>query len=218
MDWVDEAVRGAAPRALGAEPAAVEQAEVVARAVVARSRERARVSRLRKFIGGSTLAIGLLGLGVTAATAGPAVIDWVGWTPDVIAQRSFDLGDGSELGLCEVFIHVDPVYRDVDVSNEEADRRTEEARRFLTEHDWDPLIASITESEIRVAYAAEVAQRSVPTSDGTMPPPASLSLVVAQLMGDRISNEFERAGYLRQGVGLEAAGGPCDGATEGPAQ
>lgn len=169
-------------------------------------------------MGGSALGIGLLGLGVTAAAAGPAVIDWLGWTPDVVAQRTFDLGDGSELGLCEVFIHVDPAHQDVDVSEEEADRRTEEARKFLTEHDWEPLIGSITEREIEAAYAAEVAQRSMPLPDGTMPPPATLSLVASKLMGDRISNEFERAGYLRPGVGLEAAGRPCYGATEGPTQ
>jgi hypothetical protein len=218
MDWLDEAVQRAVPRAFGADPAAAEQAEAIARAVVAGSGDRFRVSRLRRFMGGSALGIGLLGLGVTAAAAGPAVIEWLGWTPDVVAQRSFDLGEGSELGLCEVFIHVDPAYQDIDVSNEEADRRTEEARKFLTEHDWEPLIASITASEIESAYAEEVAQRSMPLPDGTMPPPATLSLVVSHLMGDRISDEFERAGYLRPGVGLEAAGRPCDGATEGPTQ
>jgi hypothetical protein len=218
MDWVDEAVRGAAPRALGAEPAAAEQAEALARAVVAAEpRELSRITRLRRFVGGTALGIGILGLGVTAATAGPAVIDWLGWSPDIVAQRSFDLRDGSELGLCEVFIRVTPEYRNV--SDEEADRRTEEARKFLTEHDWEPLISSITASEIQAAFDAEVAQRSVPTtSDGTMPPPATMSLIATQLMGDRISAEFERAGDLRQGVALEAAAGPCDDATEGPTQ
>lgn len=221
MDPVDEVVRRAAPRALGVEPAAAEQAAAIARAVVAaETRERPRVSRLRRFLGGVTLGIGIVGLGITAAAAAPAVIDWLGWTPDVVAQRSFDLdlGDGPELGLCEVFVRVTPEYRHHDLSDAEVDKRTEEARRFLTEHDWEPLIGSITEGEIQAAFAAEVAQRSVPMSDGTMPPPASMSLVVAQLMGERISNEFQKGGYLRQGVGLEEAAGPCAGATEGPTQ
>jgi hypothetical protein len=218
MDWVDERVRRAAPRALGAEAATAEQAEAVARAVVAaKGRELSGVSRVRRFIGGTALGIGILGLGVTAAAAAPAVIDWLGWAPDVVAQRSFEVGDGSELGLCEVFIRVTPVYSD-DMSDGEVDRRTQEAREFITEHDWEPLIFSITGNEIEEAFAAEIAQRSVPTSDGTMPPPASLSLVVTQLMGERISDEFQLAGYLRHGVSLESAAGPCTGATETPTQ
>lgn len=221
MDPVDAAVRRAAPRALGAEPAAAEQAAAVARAVVAAgTRQRLPVSRVRRFLSGAALGIGLVGLGITAAAAAPAVIDWLGWTPDVVSQRSLDvdLGDGSELGLCEVFIRVTPEYRHHDLSDAEVDKRTEEARRFLTEHDWEPLIASITEDEIQAAFAAEVEQRSVPTSDGTMQPPANMSLVVTQLMGDRVSNEFQQEGYLRQGVGLEGAAGSCAGATEGPTQ
>ena len=217
MDWMDEAVRRVAPRALGAEPATARQAEAVARAVVAaETRERARVSRFRKFVGGIGLGVGLLGLGVTAATAGPAMFDWVGWSPDIVAQRSFDLGDGSEASLCEVIIRVEPQYGNVSV--EEADRRTEDARKFLTEKDWEPLISSISGSEIRTQFAVEVARRAEPTPDGSMPPPATMSGVATQLMYDRISTEFGLAGHLQQGVSLEAAAGPCGDTTEGPTQ
>jgi hypothetical protein len=55
-------------------------------------------------------------------------------------------------------------------------------------------------------------------SDDAMPPPASMSLVVTQLMSERISNEFQQEGYLRQGVGLEGAARSCTVATEGPTQ
>lgn len=216
MDWLDEAVRHAAPPTLGADPVTAAEAGALAGSIVSRLRERRRGTSLRRLFAGSALSLGIVGLGVTAATAGPAVIDWLGWTPDVIAQRSFDVEEASGLGLCEVFIRVSPEYRDV--SDEDADRRTEEARKFLTEHDWEPLIASISANEIQTAFAEEVAQRSVPLPDGTMPPPATMSLVVTQLMANRISTEFDRAGQLRPGVSLEAAAGPCDGATEGSAQ
>ena len=215
MDWLDEAVRHAAPSALGSDPATAREAEATARAVLAEAPQRTGPSSLRRISAGSAVGLSILGFGVTAATAGPAVVDWLEWTPDVVAQRSFDLGDGSALGLCEVFIRVTPEYRH-DLPDDEVDRRVEEAREFLTEHDWEPLISSISERAIEAAFAAEVAQRSTPMIDGTMPPPATLSLVVGELMSHRVVDKFERAGHLRQGVGLEAAGGPCDGATEGP--
>ncbi|MDQ0574032.1 hypothetical protein [Agromyces albus] len=223
MDWVDEAVEGAAPRALGAVPAAAEHAEAVARAVVAESRHRARVSRLRRFLTGAALGVSVLGLGVTAATAGPAVFDWMGWTPDVVAQRSFELKDGTELGLCEVFFSVQPYYRDHDVPDEEVDRRVEAARKFLTEHDWDSLIASITIAEIEAEYELEVERRVAFTdpasaASGATPPPATYSMAATRVMGERVSAEFEQAGHLKHGVGLEVAAGPCDDATESPAQ
>lgn len=222
MDWFDEGVRHASPPALGADPATAAEAEALALSVVGASRERRPGSRLRRIIAGSALSVGILGLGVTAATAGPAVIDWLGWTPDVVAQRSFELRDGSGLGLCEVFIRVEPNYPD-GVPNEDVDRRTEEARTFLTEHDWDPLIASITTDEIEAAYQLEVEQRGAyadPDSiaSGATPPPATYSVAVTEVMKDRISAEFEQAGHLKQGVSLEAAAGPCDGTSDGSAQ
>lgn len=218
MDWFDEVVRHAASPALGADAATAAEAEVLALSVVAALRERRRGSRLRRIIAGSALSVGILGLGVTAATAGPAVIDWLGWTPDVVAQRTFELKDGSDLGLCEVFIRVEPDYPD-DVPKEEVDRRTAEARTFLTEHDWDPLIASITTAEIEAAYQLEVERRAAYSiASGTIPPPATYSTEATQVIVDRVSAEFEQAGYLKQGVSLESAAGPCDGTTEGSAQ
>lgn len=223
MDWIDEAVRHAAPPALGADARTAAEAEAFARSVVSGLRERRRGSRLRRIIAGSALSVGIVGLGVTAATAGPAVIDWTGWTPDVVAQRSFDLKDGTELGLREVFFSVQPYYRDHDVSDKEVDRRTEAARKFLTEHDWAPLIASITADDIQARYELEVERRVAFTdpasvASGATPPPATYSIAATGLIGERVSAEFEQAGYLVQGVGLEAAARPCDGATEGAAQ
>lgn len=223
MDWFDEAVLRAAPPALGADPVAAAEAETLARSVVGGCRERRPGSRLRRIVAGSVLSVGIVGLGVTAATAGPVVIDWMGWTPDVVAQRSFELEDGTELGLCEVFVSVQPSSRDHDVPDEDVDRRTEAARKFLTEHDWDPLIASITTAEIEAEYELEVERRIAVTdaasvASGVTPPPPTYSMAATQVMGERISDEFERAGHLEQGVGLEVAAGPCDGTTEGPSQ
>ena len=216
MDWFDEAVQRAAPPALGADPATAAEAEVLALSVVGGLRERRRGSRLRRIIAGSALSVGIVGLGVTAATAGPAVIDWLGWTPDVVAQRSFELQDGSDLGLCEVFIRVEPNYGHV--PDEEVDRRTEEARTFLTEHDWDPLIASITTDEIEAAYQREVESRVESIASGATAPPASYSIAATRAIAARFSAEFRRAGYPIEEVGLTFAAGPCDGTTEGSAQ
>ncbi|GAA1800356.1 hypothetical protein [Agromyces neolithicus] len=78
MDWLDEAIRDAAPRAVGSEPTAAAWAEAVARDAVGRAVERRNGSRLRRILGGSAIGVGLLGIGITAATAGPAVFGWVG--------------------------------------------------------------------------------------------------------------------------------------------
>lgn len=215
MDWVDDAVRGAAPRALGADLATAEQAEALARTVAARSRQPARVSRFRRFLTGSALGIGILGLGVTAATAGPAVFEWVGWTPDVVAQRSFTFDDRSDVGLCEVFVRVVPDYRDLSI--EKVERRTEEARQFLAEHDWDPVIESITVNEIEAALDAERAQREAITTHSMTPPPATISVEASRLMANRIIEEFERAGHMQPGVSIESAG-HCGDTTQGPTQ
>ncbi|GAA1800364.1 hypothetical protein [Agromyces neolithicus] len=137
-----------------------------------------------------------------------------------MAQRTFTFDDGADLGLCEMLIRVVPEYRNSehydDVSHDEVDRRTEEARRFLIENDWDPLIASITAGEIEAEFAADQARRSEPMADGTLPPPAAISGAATDLIWHRVSDEFERAGHLHPGVALEAAGGPCGGTTEGP--
>lgn len=173
------------------------------------------MSRLRRLITGSALGIGVLGLGVTAATAGPAVFEWAGWTPDVVAQRSFTFDDGSDVGLCEVFVRVVPDYSDL--SNDDVERRTTEARTFLAEHDWDPVIESITVNEIETAFEAEVARREAITTDGMTPPAATISVVASRLMDSRIVEEFERAGHMQAGVLIESAG-HCGDAIESPAQ
>lgn len=223
MDWVDVVVRQATPPALGADPALAAEAEALALSVVVGLRKRRPGSRLRRILAGSALGVGIVGLGVTAATAGPAVIDWMGWTPDLVAQRSFEWKGGTDLGLCEVFFSVQPQYREREVPDEEVDRRTEAARKFLAERDWDPLIASITIAEIEAEYDREVERRVAFTdpasaASGATPPPATLTMAATRVMGERVSAEFEQAGHLRHGVGLEVAAGPCDGATEGPTQ
>ncbi|PWC03633.1 hypothetical protein [Agromyces badenianii] len=215
-DWVDDAVQRGAPQALGGEPVAAGEAVALARAaIVAGQSGRRRLSRPGRLIGGAALSLGILGLGVTAAAAAPAVIEWFGWTPDIVAERTFDFGR-NDLGLCTVYIGAEPVYRDVDVTDEEADRRTEEARRFLMEHDWRPLLDSITESDIQAEYTRMAIQRSEPMDDGTMPPSATMSGAATQVIGDRISEAFQKGGYLREGVALESGAGPCSDATEGP--
>lgn len=222
MDWFDEAVRQAAPPALGADPAAAAQADALARSVASELRQRRLGSRVRRILAGSALSVGIIGLGVTAAAAAPAVIDWFGWTPDIVAQRSFQLEDGTSLGVCEVFIGVEPYYEG-SVSDEEVDRRTEEARKFLTEHDWDPLIASITNAEIEAEYKLEVERRVAFTdpasiASGTTPPPATYSSAATQAIADRVNAEFRQAGYPIDSVSLQFGAGPCDGASESPAQ
>lgn len=215
-DWLDEAVRRGAPRALGEQPGVEAEAGGVARAVVAAERHgRRRMSRPGRFIGGAALTLGIMGLGVTAAAAAPAVVEWLGWAPDIVAERTFDFGR-SDIGLCTVYIGAEPVYRHVDVTDEEADRRTEEARKFLTEHDWRPLLDSITESDIQAEYTRMAIHRSQPMDDGTMPPPATMSLAATEVIHDRIVEKFEQGGYLRERLPLAAGAGPCSGATENP--
>lgn len=215
-DWLDEVVRRSAPRALGEQPVAEAEAVGVARAVATAERNRRRrMPRPCRFIGGAALSLGILGLGVTAAAAAPAIVEWLGWTPDIVAERTFDFGR-RDIGLCTVYIGAEPVYRHVDVTDEEADRRTEEARRFLTEHDWRPLLDSITESDVQAEYTRMAILRSEPMDDGTMPPPATFSLAATEVIHDRIAEKFEQGGYLREGVSLSAGAGPCSGATESP--
>ncbi|WP_157007263.1 hypothetical protein [Agromyces laixinhei] len=217
MDWLDEVVRESAPPALGSSPGVRDRVVAVAvDAVSRRERPPSWRSRLRNAGVGAGLGFGVLALGVGAAAAAPAVIDWLGWTPDVVAQRTFDLDDGTELGLCEVFIRVTPVYGTT--PDEEVDRRAESARRFLTTHDWDPVIASITAAEIRAEFERDQAQRESVTTDTVTPPPATLSGAATSLISDRIGAEFERAGHLQDGVSLEGAAGPCTAENDGAAE
>jgi hypothetical protein len=217
-DWLDEAVRRGAPGPLGAEPVAANEAVAVAHAVVAAQRTgRKRMSRRGAFLGGAALSLGILGLGVTAAAAAPAVIEWFGWTPDIVAQRSFDFGR-DDLGLCTVYIGAEPVYRHVDVTDEEADRRTEEARRFLTQRDWRPLLESITESDIQAEYTRSMIRYDEFIAEGGEWSPPTISQAATAVISHRFSEEFERAGHLREGVSLSFGAGPCSDATESPAR
>ncbi|MFF2272099.1 hypothetical protein ACFVTX_07485 [Agromyces sp. NPDC058136] len=221
MDWLDDAVRQAAPPSLGADATTAELARATARAVVDTTPRRAGFAR--RLFAGFAIGAGALSVGVTAAVAAPAVADWLGWTPDVVAERSFELPDGIDLGSCEVFIRVAPDYQDPEVPVAEVDRRVESARAFLAEHDWDPLLAAITAEEIEAAYLEEVERRTAFTdpdsiASGETPPPATYSMTATQLMSDRIGAEFERAGHLEPGVSLEGAAEPCSGASEGAAQ
>lgn len=214
MDWFDEVVREAAPPEVGSSPGVRERALLVAtEAVAGRDRLGSWRSRLGRLAGGTGIGFAVLAVGVGAAAASPAVIDWLGWSPAVVAQRTFELGDGNELGLCEVFIRVAPEYGVV--SDEETDRRTEAARRFLTEHDWDPLIASITAKEIQAEFEQHQARRDAIATDEVAPPPATLSGAATKLISYRIGTEFDRAGHLQDGVALESAAGPCTGEDDG---
>lgn len=217
-DWLDEAVRRGAPGPLGAEPVVANEAVAVAHAVVAAQRtRRKRMSRRGAFLGGAALSLGILGLGVTTAAAAPAVFEWFGMTPDLVAQRTFDFGD-DELGLCSTYVMVDPIYRDVDAPDEEVDRRTEEARRFLTEHDWRPHLESITEGDIRAEHARLLVQRSELIESGGEAWPVTMDEAAMRVIGGRIRNEFEQAGYAKEGVSLTFGTDPCSDATESPAR
>ena len=216
-DWLNEAVRRGAQGPLGADPVAAGEAVAVAHAVVAAERTgRKRMSRRGAFLGGAALSLGILGLGVTAAAAAPTVIEWLGWTPDIVAQRTFDFGR-DDIGFCEVYVRAEPDYTR-DVTDEEADRRTEEARRFLTEHDWRSVLDSITESDIQAEYTRSVIRHNEFIAGGGEWTAPTMSGAATAVIIDRISDEFVAGGYLRDGVSLGAGAGPCSDATESPAR
>ena len=216
MDWLEQAVRDSAPRRLEADTSAREYAIAVAReSARLQAATRPTRPRTKRIVAGMTLGLGVLGLGVGAAVAATPVIDWLGWNPDVVAQRSFELGDGAQLGLCEVYIRVTPEYGSL--PNDEVDRRTEAARAFLTDHDWQSAVDSITAAEIQAEYERDQARREVRVTD-TPPPPAKLSAAATTLIADRITEDFDRAGYLQPGVALEAAAQSCDDAPESSTQ
>ncbi|NYF16518.1 hypothetical protein HDC37_001343 [Microbacterium sp. AK009] len=199
---VETLVQKAKPVALADEPTVLAEAVALARLAAAHRQPVRRGSTVL----GLWLGVGLLALGGTAAVAAPAFVEWARFTPDAATQRTFYTESGSVLGDCEVVARVVPVYRVPGVPNAEAERRTEEARRHLASHDWDSVIASITEDDLAEALAEEQ-QRD---------PNATALAVNGQLMGDRISNEFFRAGYDRPGVSLEVAGtcSPAEGSDD----
>lgn len=218
MDDLDELVRGAAPRGLGEVAEAADQARLLAQTVAIESRGIRAGKRFHKVFAGFAIGIGIVGVGVTAATAGPSMLAWVGWAPEAAVQRSFSIVEGDT--TCQVVARVLPEYRNV--SDAEADRRTAEARVFLTQFDWDRAVESITAAEVDAAFMREQEQRAQliaeAESTGVTPPPAvSRSLVAADLMAEKIQSAFHDGGYLRQGTSLEMAA-ECAGTSDGGAR
>lgn len=227
MDDLDSLVRKAAPRGWGDDPETAQHARQVAQAVADESRERQGSYRFRRLLGGLALGVGIAGFGVTAATAGPTLLAWVGWEPEAMVQRSFDVvEDGA---VCQVVARVQPEYRGV--STEEADRRTGEARAFLATYDWDRAVESITPADIDAAFAVEQARRAPLIAEAErdgrdaeaeangvgVPPTLTKASVASQLMVEKLSAAFEAGGYLRGGTSLELASecsGPNDRAAE----
>jgi hypothetical protein len=213
VERLDDAIRGAAPRPLGADPVIAAESQELARVIARITKRRVGAGRWRRILGGSVIGAGLFGVGVTAAVAGPALFEWVGWTPDAVVQRTFTIADGSPLGLCEVVARVVP---EGGVPDATAEKRTEDARRFLGEHEWGPVVSSITAEEIANELAAEESRRANMAAGGASPPPVSAGVVASRMMGERIFEEFDRAGHMQPGVSLEL-GGHCDGEPESPA-
>lgn len=214
MERLDDAIRSAAPRPLGADPAIAAQSQELARVIARTGNRRGAGRSWRRILGGSMIGAGLFGVGVTAAVAGPALFEWIGWTPDAVVQRTFAIADGSPLGLCEVVARVVP---EGGVPEATAQKRTEDARRFLGEHEWGLVVSSITAEEIANELAAEESRRASLAAGGAEVPPVSAGVVASRMMGERIFEEFDRAGHMQPGVSLEM-GGHCDGEPESPAQ
>lgn len=212
MGQLDDVIRRAAPPPLGADAVLAAESQEVARSVAATARPRVR--KWRYAFGASALTLGLLGLGVTGAVAGPALFEWVGWAPDASAQRTFVIDENSTLGPCEV---VARVVQEGGVTEDVAERRTEAARRFLAEQDWDVLTASITADDIAAEMKAEQVHRMGASAEGAEPPEVSAGLAASMLMGDRMRDEFMRAGHLQPGVSLEMSG-RCETPVEGREQ
>ncbi|QEO14557.1 hypothetical protein FLP10_09090 [Agromyces intestinalis] len=213
-DPLDDLVRAAAPTALGEADETRELALALAVAAAQpANRRRRRTGRLAITV---MLGLGLLGAGVGAAAAVPAIAGWLDWAPDAVAERSFEFGEGTPLGRCEVLVRVQPVYGALPDS--EVDGRLEQARRFLADENWDDELASITEREVRAALQQDQAKRDQLAAEdpSVTPPPATLSLAATRIMYARFAAEFEQAGFFDDGsVSLEAAAGPCDGARGG---
>jgi len=210
MDDIDELVRRAAPPALGSDPGNAAQARAIARAVA--DERRPRRFRLRSGLGIAVLSIGLVGVGTTAAVAGPALLSWVGWAPDAAVQRTFELSAGREVGLCAVVARVVPEYGG-QLSDAEVNERTEQAREFLAGYDWSPLVAAVTAQDIEAGLVEEQAERQALkdriAAEGGNPgdvPDADRGIVASTLMSDEMSRVFEEAGHLAGGVSLEMAG------------
>ncbi|MBD8515770.1 hypothetical protein [Plantibacter sp. CFBP 8804] len=207
MDDLDAQIQRSAPRAFGEDAEAAECARLVAQEAAFRARPSGVRSRYKRYLSILGLTAGLITVGVSAAAAAPAVFDWVGWAPEATVQRSFDIGEDG--AVCQLVARVVPEYRSI--STAEADRRTQEARVFLTDYDWDRVVASITTADIDAALAIEQARRAELTTsaeaNGTTPPPAATPESVAgNLMATKIFDAFEKAGFLRTGTSIDVAG------------
>lgn len=207
MDDLDAQIQRSAPRAFGEDPEAAEFARFAAQEAASRARPSALRSRYKRYLSILGVTTGLITVGVSAAVAAPAVLDWVGWTPEATVQRSFDIGEDG--AVCQLVARVVPEYRNISAA--EADRRTQEARVFLTEYDWDRVVASITTADIDAELAIEQARRTelaaIADADGaTPPPPATPELAAGNLMATKIFDAFEKAGFLRTGTSIELAG------------
>jgi len=207
MDDLDAQIQRSAPHAFGEDAEAAEYARLVAQEAASRARPSGLRSRYKRTLSILGVTAGLFTVGVSAAAAAPAVLDWVGWTPEATVQRSFDIGEDG--AVCQLVARVVPEYRNI--STAEADRRTQEARVFLTEYDWDRVVASITTADIDAALAIEQARRAelatIAEVNGTTPPPAATPESVAgNLMATKIFDAFEKAGFLRTGTSIDVAG------------
>ncbi|WP_146083638.1 MULTISPECIES: hypothetical protein [unclassified Rathayibacter] len=217
MDDLDDLVRRAAPPALGEDPAAADAARGIARAVA--ERRPPRRSWFRSGVGATVLAIGLVGVGTTAAVAGPSLLQWVGWTPDVAVQRAFELTEGADIGTCAVVARIQPEYGG-GLSDEETDELTERAREFLAQHDWDPVIARVTPEAIEAALASNQAgidEANAAAEAAGRPadiPDATPGVIASSLMGDEIRDVLEEAGYFTTSTSIEMAG-QCDSDSPG---
>lgn len=219
MDEIDELVRRAAPPALGSHPVNAAEARAIARAIA--DERRPRYVRLRSGVGVALLSIGLVGVGTTAAVAGPALLSWVGWTPDAAVQRTFELSAGGDVGLCTVVARVVPEYG-ARLSDPEVEERTEKAREFMAGYDWSPVVATITAEDIEAGLVEEQAERQALKdrieADGGNPadvPEPDRGGVATGLMVDEVSQVFDEAGHLAGGVSLEMAGQCGTGAAGG---
>ncbi len=222
MDDIDDLVRRTAPQALGLESTNATEARKIAHAVAADRRPRR--SKLRTGLWAAIFSVGLVGVGTTAAVAGPALLDWVGFTPDVVVQRTFELRTGNdELGLCTVVARVSPEYGG-ELSDVEVDERTQAARKFLADYDWDPFVAAITAEDIEAEFNDQQAERQALKNkieagggDSADVPDAEHGIAASSLVGDEMLRLFEEAGYLDGGVSLEMAG-HCGDETPGSSE
>jgi hypothetical protein len=198
-DPLDDLIRRAVPPTRQSYPALRGDADRLARLAVEEVGDSTRRPRRRRnlwLVG--ALSVAGLSLGVTGAVAGPAILDWAGFTPDAAVQRSFDLGDGQGNVLCQVAIRVEPDYSAG--QGADVEREAREARVFLSTHDWDPTIASVDAEARRTAIEQE--QREADARGFTADP----GIAVTRLIADRIIEQFREAGY-GEGVSIESVGG-----------